>query len=348
MIYANDICPKKQAMYEGHFGVDHFACRDIHELSPDDIPDVDLATASFPCTDLSLAGAREGLQGKQSSAFWGFTGLLDSMGSRRPPVLLIENVPAFLTSHNGSDFQSAMLELNRLGYTVDAVIINAAWFVPQSRERLFIIATKSSEQSDENHPLPMTSVLRPVELVRYILEHNEIRWQLRDLTPPAPSGSGIESILESLPDENPYWWSKDRTDYLINQMSPRHSDIVQRLIPQPHWNYGTVFRRMRNGKSTAELRTDGIAGCLRTPKGGSAKQILVRIGNGRVNARWLTPRECARLMGADNYNIVVDDNDALFGFGDAVCVHAVRWLACSYLNQLDIKSLRQGFHLESS
>ena len=82
----------------------------------------------------------------------------------------------------------------------------------------------------------------------------------------------------------------------------------------------------------AELRTDGIAGCLRTPRGGSGRQILFKAGKGEYHVRLLTPRECARLMGADNFKIKATTNQALFGFGDAVCVPAVRWITENYLN----------------
>lgn len=82
----------------------------------------------------------------------------------------------------------------------------------------------------------------------------------------------------------------------------------------------------------AELRTDDIAGCLRTPRGGSGRQILLKAGNGKYFVRLLTPRECARLMGADDFNISATLNQALFGFGDAVCVPVVEWIAESYLD----------------
>ena len=81
----------------------------------------------------------------------------------------------------------------------------------------------------------------------------------------------------------------------------------------------------------AELRTDTIAGCLRTPRGGSGRQILFAGGKGRYAVRLLTPRECARLMGADDFKITVPLNQALFGFGDAVCVPVIRWIAENYL-----------------
>ena len=84
----------------------------------------------------------------------------------------------------------------------------------------------------------------------------------------------------------------------------------------------------------AELRTDGIAGCLRTPRGGSGRQILVQAGRGSAEARLLSPRECARLMGADSFAIAVSSNKALFGFGDAVCVPVITWIAEHYLNPL--------------
>ena len=122
--YANDIDPKKQEMYEAHFQDthSHFHLSDIHDVLPDQIPSTTLATASFPCNDLSLAGARSGLKGVHSSAFWGFLHIIETMANRRPPLILLENVTGFLTSHDGEDFHEAMLALNRLGYAVDAFV----------------------------------------------------------------------------------------------------------------------------------------------------------------------------------------------------------------------------------
>jgi DNA (cytosine-5)-methyltransferase 1 len=84
----------------------------------------------------------------------------------------------------------------------------------------------------------------------------------------------------------------------------------------------------------AELRTDGRAGCLRTPRGGSGRQILFVAGCGRYGVRLVTPRECARLMGAPEFRMPpeLSLNQALFGFGDAVCVSVVQWIAEHCLN----------------
>ena len=137
VVFANDIDEDKHQMYRDHFGNgEEFVLGDVHQLNVRDIPDMALATASFPCNDLSLAGARRGLAGDQSSAFWGFVEALTKMEERRPPMVLLENVTGFLSSHDGNDFRDALLALNRLGYAVDALIIDARRFVPQSRHCL--------------------------------------------------------------------------------------------------------------------------------------------------------------------------------------------------------------------
>jgi DNA (cytosine-5)-methyltransferase 1 len=84
-----------------------------------------------------------------------------------------------------------------------------------------------------------------------------------------------------------------------------------------------------------EIRPDDVAGCLRTARGGSSKQAVVQAGHGQVRVRWMTPREYARLMGAPEYRLDgLRRNQALFGFGDAVCVPVVTWLASHYLMPL--------------
>jgi DNA (cytosine-5)-methyltransferase 1 len=87
--FANDIDEDKQQMYRDQFGAgEEFVLGDVHKLNATEVPDIALATASFPCNDLSLVGARRGLEGEQSSAFWGFMDVLTKMGVRRPPMEL--------------------------------------------------------------------------------------------------------------------------------------------------------------------------------------------------------------------------------------------------------------------
>ena len=338
MVYANDIDRKKQRIYANHFrdDPDHFVVHDIHKLSVGTIPTVTLATASFPCNDLSLAGGRKGLRGTESSAFWGFIKILTELNDRRPSLVLLENVTGFLTSHRGSDFREALLALNALGYSVDAFVINAAHFVPQSRERLFVVGLLNASDLSVSDALNGDEhQLRPQKLIEFVAAHKEtIRWSIRKLPPIESNTCTLEDILENIPHTATDWWSQERTDYLLSQMSERHRLIADKMINGKVWTYGTVFRRMRNQKSTAELRNDGIAGCLRTPRGGSGRQILFKAGKGKYFARLITPREAARLMGADDFCLGTQTtlNDALFGFGDAVCVPVIEWIATYYLN----------------
>ncbi len=147
--WANDIDEDKFKMYRDHFhdAGERFHLGDVHLIDPGTIPTVALATASFPCNDLSLAGARRGLVGRHSSSFWGFISAIKGMSSR-PPLVLLENVTGFLTSRDGNDFRDACLALNDLGYSIDACIIDAALFVPQSRQRLFLIGKRETRRPD--------------------------------------------------------------------------------------------------------------------------------------------------------------------------------------------------------
>jgi len=231
VVFANDIDPDKHRMYESNFddAPGRFLVEDVHRLLPDDIPTAALATASFPCNDLSLAGMRRGLAGKQSSAYWGFLRVLESMGERRPPLVLLENVAGFLTSHQGRDFQAALLALNRLGYAVDAMIIDAARFVPQSRVRLFVVGKRRPNAGGwalKESLRFYESEVRPTALADFILMHPEIVWDVRNMPSLPRTKPFLNEILENLPDDAPFWWNEQRRDYLLSQMSEKHAKQV--------------------------------------------------------------------------------------------------------------------------
>jgi len=304
---------------------------------------VALAHASFPCTDTSLAGARGGIRSGESSAFWEFERILkemdDSLNTDKPPIVLVENVAGLLTSGKGQDLVAILEALNNLGYVADLLIVDAVHFVPQSRVRLFVIGSLI-DHAQERHEIESIiaegSDTRPKKIQDFIRLNSQIKWHIQDV----PNLPYRDIQLVDVIDEHAVWWPRDRTDYLYSQMFDRHKDIVERMMENNYWSYGTVFRRMRirdgSKQSTAELRTDGIAGCLRTPKGGSARQIILRAGYGKYDARLLNARECARLMGADDYNLPegISLNSALFGFGDAVCVPVIEWISTYCLDPI--------------
>ncbi len=345
--YANDIDPKKGKLYCHHFeDSDHFHLEDIHQLKAQDIPTVTLATASFPCTDLSLAGRRKGLAGNQSSAFWGFTELLNSMGSRRPPLVLLENVEGFLNSRKGDDFKQALRALNSLGYDVDSFVIDARHFLPQSRRRLFIVGVQNDPTRNSN--IPAETEARPSKLIQFIKDNPSIKWNFRPLPDFPELTLSLKDMIDETPDNSPEWWNQKRTDYLLSQMSERHFQIVEELINKNEYKYLTAFRRVRKGKSMAEVRNDGIAGCLRTPKGGSARQILLKVGIGEVKIRYMSASEYAKLMGAGDFRLTGSNTEKLFGFGDAVAVPVVQWVGENYLNPIVNRLFSQTTLTQSS
>jgi DNA (cytosine-5)-methyltransferase 1 len=331
VVFANDIDPNKAEMYLHNWPDDnHFVLDDIHKLSPNSIPCCDLFTASFPCNDLSIAGRWEGLNGRESSAFWGLIQIIRAMRDRKPYIVLLENVVGFLMSHGGRDFEHALLALNQLGYSVDSFILNAVHWVPQSRPRLFVIATQ--DRGEQRRTVASRSATRPESLIQFINLNPQIRWSIRKLPALPKPTKKLYEVIDDLPANDPHWWNEQRAAYFMNQLSDRHEAVAKRMIRARKISYATAFRRVRNSRSMAELRSDGIAGCLRTPRGGSGRQILFKAGRGKYQVRLLTPRECARLQGVpDTYRIDVPLNQALFGFGDAVCVPAIEWIAKHYL-----------------
>ncbi len=341
--FANDLDGKKQIMYKSHFkdSVD-YALQDVHTLTTDQIPPVSLATASFPCNDLSLAGHGKGLNGSQSSAFWGFLRVIQEMGDLKPPLILLENVIGFLTSSNGANLRSALEALNGLGYTVDAFILDAVHFVPQSRPRLFVVGVMKDDQSFPagSPEFPGNSNCRPPKCLEFMASNQDLDWNIRPLPAPPNRTTSLNGFVENIPGDSKDWWSEERALRLLEQMSPKHRKIADKMISGTSVSYGTVFRRTRNGRSTAELRIDGVAGCLRTPRGGSARQILMKAGNGRFAVRLLNAIECARLMGAEGFRATGSLNQNLFGFGDAVCVPVIEWIAQHYLNSVISEMMR--------
>ena len=343
-VYANDNDPGKQQMYADNFGHDHLDPRSICDVRGDDLPDADLWTASFPCNDTSIAGRYVGLNGRRSGLVGELFRLARERGRGKPKAMLLENVVGLLQKDGGRGLRQVLVDLNDLGYAVDVLQIDAKRWVPQSRKRIFIVAALSEAKPVMR--LPVGSVVRPDGVVSFIAANHDLRWLAFDPVLPPDRRPRLDDILEDLPDDDDRWWSRERADYLWGQFSERHLQQAIAMRESDAASYATVFRRVRHGRSMAELRTDGIAGCLRTPRGGSGRQILFRGGHGRFGVRLLTPRECARLQGVpDDYAIKVGPNAALFGFGDAVCVPAVRWLVREYvmtlLDRLERKAISE-------
>lgn len=339
--WANDFEASKQAMYEAHFGHapgHEFKLGDIAQVRGKDLPqDASIAWASSPCTDLSLAGSRAGLAGAQSGTFWQFVRILDELGDAKPPVVVLENVVGLATSHGGDDLTAAIKAFNGLGYSIDVLSIDARRFLPQSRPRLFLVGAQNPPQ-DVTDP---NSELRP-DWLQWVYGDKSLRTHRAALpAPPPPRTAGLGQEIEAMHLDDDRWWDSERTDAFTRSLSATQHERVAALKRGVGVKYRTAYRRTRNGVAVWEVRADDVSGCLRTARGGSSKQAVVRLGNKRLQVRWMTPLEYARLMGAGDYNITAArTNQVLFGFGDAVAVPAVSWLADNYLMPLVRRSFQ--------
>ncbi|MEM7544495.1 MAG: DNA cytosine methyltransferase [Pseudomonadota bacterium] len=331
-LFANDIDPAKCTSYRANFGTDHLSERDIHDLTADDLPgQATLAWASFPCQDLSLAGNRAGLSGARSGTFWGFHRLMRQLAdqTRAPRFIVIENVAGLATSSGGADLRVVAGALADLGYQIDIRLLDAADFLPQSRPRLFIIAWRGV---DAGAPVSARSLGLPP------LEHAEPALRHLALPPPPRINSDLGTIIQpGLP-----VFTAEKTEYLLSLMAPLHRARLDAARARATGTglpvHGALFRRMRRGVQRAEIRFDR-AGCLRTPSGGSSKQVLLTAHpGGTVTTRHISGREAARLMGLpDSYRLPASETAALRLTGDGVAVPVVRHIAVHALAPLITK-----------
>lgn len=332
-VVANDLDPAKCAAYRANFGGGDLIQGDIGALTAIDLPAerADLAWASFPCQDLSLAGARAGLAGARSGAFFSFWRLMRALGAagRAPRLIVIENVAGLLTSRNGADFRAVVETLAAAGYGVSALMVDARAFAPQSRPRLFIFGF-STPPPPAQAPAGPDAFTPKALLANVAALAPEAARAWRWLAPRPLTRRNL--ALADIIDRDAPGWSRAEGRAALAQMSARQRAAVETLLKDSGVHIGAAFRRIRveNGKRVQRLeaRFDGVAGCLRTPAGGSSRQVLLKIENGAVSARLLSPREAARVMGLpDCYALPESVTAALKLVGDGVSPPVVRWIA---------------------
>ena len=345
-LFANDFDHKKQAAYDKNWGAGELTPGDIWDINSSEIPcPADLAWASFPCQDLSLAGSRAGLAGDRSGSFWGFASHLKEICSKGQavPLVVLENVVGTLTSHNGRDFQNIAATLADLGYNFGAMVIDAVLFLPQSRPRLFIVAVhkdyalpQATIDSIPQAPWHTPTLQRVVSTLSDEIQERWLWWQMPI---PQPHDKSLSDIVEVVP-TGVEWHTTSETRHLLSLMNDVNRRKVSDAKKRGELVVGTVYRRTRPEKDgsrrqRAEVRFDGIAGCLRTPAGGSSRQTLLVVEGRKVRSRLLSPREAARLMGLPEwYQLPERYNDAYHLAGDGLVVPAVKHLAKTILNPI--------------
>lgn len=318
IVFANDISEDKAEIYKANRKRDKLELKDIAELDGANIPAADLSWASFPCQDLSLAGAGAGLNGQRSSLVYEWLRLIGEM-EEKPPVLVAENVTGFVSRNGGRDAVVVCTKLQEMGYAVGIVMLDAIMWVPQSRKRVFLIAARA-DKSEIPEELttdgPKWQHAGGIDRVAAQVDG----WIWWNLPQAKARRDGLDSIIE---DAAP-WDDGTKTERLINMLSDTQAAKLEASTLT--WHAG--YKRTRQGQQRLELRYDNIAGCLRTAGGGSSKQIIIKKDSDGYKSRLMTCREAARLMGApDTFKLPEDYNKAYNAMGDAVCVPVARYLS---------------------
>lgn len=325
--WANDICAKKAKVYVANHGDQHFCLGSISDVKGAKLPATPLAWASFPCQDLSLAGLTEGIHASRSGLVWEWLRIIDEM-PYRPPVLVAENVTGLVSVSGGDHYRTLHQALVKRGYVVGAMLMDAVRWVPQSRPRIFVVAVDSGASIPPELVSCSPNWLHSDAIRRAAEGLDEWVWWY--MPEPPLRKQNLSDIIEwDAPFADPDIEARN-----LGLIASRHRKIIENL-PDAKPFAAPGYRRTRNGKQTLELRFDNLAGCLRTPEGGSSRQLVVIKQNGNLHSRLLTVREAARLMGApESYQFPGSYNDGYRALGDAVAVPVAAWLAKHLLSPL--------------
>jgi DNA (cytosine-5)-methyltransferase 1 len=278
--------------YEAWFGDVPFG--DIRELDPRDVPDHEILTAGFPCQPFSIAGvSKKNSLGRehgfkcetQGTLFFELANIVEA---RRPPVLFLENVKNLRSHDRGKTWAVILGTLEELGYWVFSEVIDAAGWIPQHRERVYMVCF-------DRRRFPLMPDFRFPE-------------------PPA-ARPRLEEILEPSPADK-------------YTLTPHLWQYLQ--------DYAAKHKAKGNGFGFGIADPGGVTRTLSARYFKDGSEILIGRGAHRPPRR-LTPRECARLMGFDQWceeKIVVSDTQAYRQFGNAVAPKVVEAIGREIVNTL--------------
>jgi len=339
-LFANDFDHKKGLTYQANWGTGgELKIGDIKLIKAADLPgQPDLAWGSFPCQDLSLAGGGAGLKGERSGTFYPFWDVMKGLiaAKRAPKIIALENVCGTLTSHGGKDFRAICDTFVKAGYRYGAVVIDAALFVPQSRSRLFVIGVHADVEIPEAllspgpiDPFHTRGLRNAYDAISASARKSWLWW---NIPTPARRNSTFADLIEEKP-ASVEWHTAAETRQLLAMMSEINLAKVEAAKRAGRRMVGGVYKRTRHDDDgakvqRAEVRFDDVAGCLRTPAGGSSRQVIIVVDGNKIRSRLISARETARLMGlADDYKLPKNYNEAYHLTGDGVAVPVVRHIA---------------------
>lgn len=145
-IYANDIDSNACKTFDLNFDIKS-TCKDIHNVSVDEIPDTDCLIGGFPCQAFSVAGYRKGFDDARGTLFFEVARILKH---KKIPIILLENVKNLVNHDKGKTFRVILSCLEELGYNVKYAVLNACAYgnIPQNRERVYIVGFLNKDCAD--------------------------------------------------------------------------------------------------------------------------------------------------------------------------------------------------------
>ena len=226
-----------------------------------------------------------GLKGERSGTFYPFWRAVSELiaDGRAPTLVALENVCGTLTSHEGRDFEAICRTFARAGYRCGAVVIDAELFVPHSPPRLFVVGVREEIAVDPAllspgpiAPFHTRGLCTAVARLPDDLRERFLWW---NVPTPERRTSTFADLIEETPAEV-VWHTPAETRALLAKMSPINQAKLAAAKRARRRMVGGVYRRTRLDESgvkvqRAEVRFDDVAGCLRTPAGGSSRQLIL-------------------------------------------------------------------------
>ena len=272
--YFSEIDKHAIAVYKNQFKKSKYV-GSVTDVRATNLPNINLITFGSPCQDFSLAGKRKGMEGERSSLILEAIRLV---GECRPNAFIWENVKGAFSSNNGEDFAAILQAFTNIGgYRLEWQLLNTSWFLPQNRERIYLVGYSTKPGGNWRCVFPIGEGAK----VFNTKERNKGQRKA--------SSKVTNSIARSLPAHIGY--GSEDTFVEVKSATAQGYEVATKGDSINFSNPNSKTRRGRVGKGKAQTIDT------------AANQAVLQ-PNYRI--RRLTPIECERLQG-------FPDNHTAFG-----------------------------------
>ena len=320
-VFASEFDPESKAkdqnkqpartIYNKNFG--EYPHGDITKINATDVPDCGIIFGGPPCQDLSIAGKRAGLCGAKGRMFYEFIRIVRE---KQPIIVLIENVTGILSSNQGWDFAEILIELEKAGYWVEWDVLNTKAYLPQNRERVFIVGHLAGSERGR-------SKIFPIGESPYRIDERSKQTAVNTITAGGHSG-GHHSSMTLVCDTGKSHKYRTRVETIptlrANSGASGNNIVCHSTLPRSS--------KSDKGGTGHLSKSDGSTYCL-----DAANNAAVEL-YGKI--RRLTPNEVERLQGFPvDWTAGIADTNRYKCLGNAVSVPVVEAIAERILKMLD-------------